>query len=54
MPQKELSDRRRLLADELNRFIQMKKDFSSSEGAKGELFDGAAKTDTEVATEGQS
>lgn len=41
MDQKELTDRRRFMADELNRFINMKKDFTSSEAGKGELFDGA-------------
>lgn len=54
MAQKELTDRRRFMADELNRFINMKKDFTSSEAGKGELFDGAggAAADAELKQDG--
>lgn len=41
MPARELADRKKTLAAELNGYIQMKKDFSQGEGNKDDLMNGA-------------
>ena len=42
MPAREVTERKKALATELNAFIQLKKDFAQGEGDKADLFNGAA------------
>jgi SNARE protein len=41
MPAREMADRKRRLANELNRFIALKKQYSSTEEGRNELLAGA-------------
>lgn len=42
MPAREMADRKRRMANELNRFIALKKQYSSTEDGRNELMAGAA------------
>lgn len=53
MPARELAERKKLLASELNGYIQLKKDFAQGEGNKGDLLNGA-QGEIELGIEGMS
>jgi hypothetical protein len=53
MSANELAARKRLMAAELNGFIEMKKQFAQSEGTKSDLLNGAQGGEIEMGTDGE-